>query len=389
MRVIILGGGYAGLSCALRLAGRARGRVSITLVNASEHFVERIRLHQQAVGQRLVVRELRSMLVGTGISLKVGRVTGIDPRGEVLVEGERLPFDRLVVALGSQVDRDTVPGIREHAFTLDSASSAELAAKLPAIAARGGRLAVIGGGLTGIEGASELAESHPGLQVELISAGELGEGLSEEGRAYLRETLEQRGVTLTRGRVRRIQAGAVELEDGTVSFDACVWAGGFVSPQVVRESGMRVNARGQLLVDSLLRVLGHENIYAIGDSAEWVDPPAPLPMGCKSAMPMGVHTGENLARALRGLPEQPFDFLEAAVCISLGRRDGLIQPIQREGTPSRWIITGRGAAWVKELICRSTIWALKGERTGLVRTLWRKTGRSPSLETSKQGTLMA
>jgi NADH dehydrogenase len=378
MRVVILGGGYAGLICALRLARRTRGQVAVTLVSASPWFVDRIRLHQTAAGSEQGRHELAAMVAGTGISLKIGHVTSIDPRGEVLVGPERLPFDQLVVALGSQVNRDGVPGIREHAFTLDAASASALAERLPSLAARGGRLVVIGGGLTGIEGASELAEAHPGLQVTLLSTGELGSELSEAGRTHLHTTLGRLGVTLDQGKVRRIQAGTLELEDRSLRFDACLWAGGFSVPEVVRQSGLPVNARGQVLVDPYLRALGHENIHVIGDAAVPVDPPSSMLMGCKTAMPMGVHAAEGLVRRSRGQSPVPFDYMDAAVCISLGRRDGLVQPFRQDGSPTPWVLKGRTGAWIKEAICRFVIGTLGAERVGLGLYAWRKTGRKLS-----------
>jgi NADH dehydrogenase FAD-containing subunit len=389
MRVVILGGGYAGLMCALRLARRARGQVAITLVSASPWFVDRIRLHQRAAGAELVRRELAELVAGTGIALKIGRVTSIDPRGELLVDGERVPFEQLVVALGSQVELDVVPGIREHAFTLEAGSSAELASRLPAIAARRGRLVVIGGGLTGIEGASELAEAHPGLQVTLLSASEVGEDLSEAGRAHLRKSLMRLGVTLEKGRVLRIQAGAVELEERSLPFDACLWAGGFSVPAVVRQSGLPVNARGQVLVDPHLRAIGHENIHVIGDAAAPVELPSSVLMGCKTAMPMGTHVAESLAQLSRGQLPVPFDYLDAAYCISLGRRDGLVQPIRQDGSPARWVFTGRLGAWIKEMICRGVTATLKAERAGLSFYRWRKTGRKLSPGALRERTLAA
>jgi NADH dehydrogenase len=389
MRVVILGGGYAGLSCALRLARRTRGQVAITLVSASPWFVNRIRLHQTAAGSEQVRQELAAMVAGTGITLKIGHVTGIEPRGEVLIGPERLPFDQLVVALGSQVDTSGAPGVREHAFTLDAASAQDLAAHLPSIAARGGRLVVIGGGLTGIEGASELAEAHPGLQVTLLSAGELGSELSEAGRTHLRTAMRRLGVTVEQGRVQRIHAGSVELEERSVPFDACLWAGGFRVPEVVRRSGLPVNARGQVLVDPYLRALGHENIHVIGDAAALVEPPSSMVMGCKTAMPMGTHVAESLSQVWCGQSLVPFDYLDTIYCISLGRRDGLVQPLRQDGSPTRWVLGGRLGAWIKEAICRAVIGTLKAERVGLFLYRWRKTGRKLSPHVSEQRTLAA
>jgi NADH:ubiquinone reductase (H+-translocating) len=389
MRVVILGGGYAGLMCALRLARRTRGQVAVTLVSASPWFVDRIRLHERAAGPEPVKRELAEMVAGTGITLKIGRVTRIEPRGEVLLGDERLPFDQLVVALGSHVDLDGVPGVREHAFTLDAASAGTLAERLPAIAARKGRLVVVGGGLTGIEGASELAEAHPGLQVTLIYAGDLGGNLSEAGREHLRRGLSRLGVTLEQGRVRRLQAGSVELEDRGVPFDACLWAGGFVAPELVRQSGLAVNARGQALVDPYLRALGHENIHVIGDAAAPVDPPSSMLMGCKTAMPMGTYVAERLARLSRGQDSEPFDYVDTAFCISVGRRDGLVQPYRQDGSPTDWVFRGRLGAWIKEAICRSVIGTLAAERRGLNFYAWRKTGRKLSPQAPQQGRLAA
>lgn len=388
MRVVILGGGYSGLICALRLARRTRGQVAVTLVSASPWFVDRVRLHERAAG-REVKSELSEMIAGTGITLKIGRVTRIDPRGEVLLGDERLPFEQLVVALGSQVDRDGVPGVREHAFTLDAASAATLAERLPAIAARQGRLVVIGGGLTSIEGASELAEAHPGLQVTLLSSGELGGNLSEAGREHLSRGLSRLGVTLEQGRVRRLQAGSVELEDRSMPFDACLWAGGFVAPELVRQSGLSVNARGQALVDSYLRALGHENIHVIGDAGVPVDPPSTMLMGCKTALPMGTYVAERLARLSRGQDSEPFDYLDPAYCISLGRRDGLFQPWRKDGSPTGWVISGRMGAWVKEVVCRVVIGILVAERKGLNFYMWRKTGRKLSPGVAQEGRLAA
>jgi NADH dehydrogenase FAD-containing subunit len=223
----------------------------------------------------------------------------------------------------------------------------------------------------------------------LLSSGDLGGNLSEAGRAHLRRGLGRLGVTLEKGKVRRLQAGSIELEDRSLPFDACLWAGGFVVPEVVRQSGLPVNARGQVLVDAYLRALGYEHIHVIGDAASPVEPPSSMLMGCKTAMPMGVYVAESLARLSRGQASPPFDYLDAAFCISLGRRDGLIQPYRQDGSPTPWVLTGRLGAWFKEAVCRAVIGTFAAERMGLAFYRWRTTRRKLSPELPQERRLAA
>jgi NADH dehydrogenase len=104
--VVVLGAGYAGLLAALRLAGKAGGAAQVTLVNDAPHFVERIRLHQVAVGAAVPRRPLARVLQGSGVELLLGRATSVEPATRRVVverEGERttLRYDALVYALGS------------------------------------------------------------------------------------------------------------------------------------------------------------------------------------------------------------------------------------------------------------------------------------------------
>jgi len=417
MRIVILGAGYAGVTCAVRLARKAFGRrrrpiterppekafgrrrrpiterppekarkqrtpVRITLVNATDRLVERIRLHEQAAGRTPPEHDLRAILRGTGVELHVGQATAIDLDGHTVTVGdERLPWDRLVLALGSRTNVDAVPGIREHAFTLDPTSTAALAARLPAVAARGGRVVVVGGGLTGIEGATELAERHPSLKVTLLTRGPVLEGFSDAARAHVARTFERLGIARREGvAVRSITATHVQTEDAEIPFDLCLWSVGFALPSLPREAGLSVNERGQVLVDPMLRSISHPHVYAAGDIAHPVEPPGdPLPMGCKSAGPTGAHVADQLARVLAGKPEQPLDFAVPLYCVSLGRRDGLVQLTVPGGAPTGRVLTGRLAAWVKELICRSTVWILHLERRGLVQTVWAHSGHPPTI----------
>lgn len=160
-RIVVLGAGYAGAPAAVRLAARLP-RAQITLVNATDRFVERIRMHQLAAGQPIVGTPLQKVVAGTGIELVIARVAGIDVEAKtVQLEGERpaLQYDVLIYALGSFADFGGVRGVREHALGVADADHAgQLRDHLDRHAAA--RIAVIGGGLTGIETAAELAEAR-------------------------------------------------------------------------------------------------------------------------------------------------------------------------------------------------------------------------------------
>ncbi|WP_058047821.1 NAD(P)/FAD-dependent oxidoreductase [Streptomyces roseifaciens] len=347
--VIVLGAGYAGLTAALRLAqGTA---VSVTLVDPSDRFTERVRLHQLAAGQPDVTHPLSSFLRGTGIRHVAARAVDLDPAArEVRTDdGRTLSYDRLVYALGSVTDTriagEPTAGERtvgERAYTAESA--AELGKRLldgP------GRLAVVGGGLTGVELASEIAESHPAWDVRLLTAGKLGAGLSVNGRAHLRRTLAAMRVRVTEGeRVTSVDE---------VDADVAVWSASLRPlTGLAGAAGLELDAVGRIVVDRTLRSATDPAVYVAGDAAA-----TSLRMACATAMPTGAHAAASVLADLESRPARPLRFRYVMQCISLGRNDGLIQPVHRDDSPFRSVVTGRPAAFVKEQVVRSTVRILR------------------------------
>ncbi len=323
----------------------------MTLVNALPDFVERVRHHQLGAGTAPPRRSITRMLRGTGVRFVAGRVTRLDLERRVAARrgGGEPGFDRVVFALGSVGDAGAVPGVREHASVIgDEAGALQLRAQL----ARGAReVVVVGGGPTGIETAAELADH--GARVTLVASPGVGGFLSPAGQWYLLRALARLGVRIVEARVREVRAGSVVLDGGELPCDACVWAGGFRAAPLARESGLQVSVEGRIIVDAQLRSVSHPMVYAVGDAAEArTEAGAPIGTGCKYAMPMGAHAAENLARALSGEAERPFRIGGIPLCLSLGRRDGLLQLVGRDGQPGG-VITGRTAGSPGSRSCAS------------------------------------
>lgn len=376
-RVVVLGGGYAGALAAARVA--RHGAAEVTLVDQRARFVQRIRLHEALAGGAVPGFAYGPALARRGVAFVRARVAGLDPaRQEVYLAAgaarQRLGYDRLVVALGSLTAAGP-PGAGEHALHLDDpAAVARASAGLRALAARGGRALVVGGGLTAVETAAELAAQLPGLRVALAAGEALGANFSAAATRHLRASLAGLGVEIHEGaRVTSLERGRAWLAGGeSIAYDCCVWAGGLAAPALLAEAGLPVDAQGRALVTPALHVGGNPTIFVAGDSAAAGDAGRAIRMGCVSALPLGAHAGENVAASLAGAPLQPFQFGFPGRNVSLGRHDGLVQLTDRQDRPTERIITGGAAATVKELICRMTLETVRGElRTGLPIYRWR------------------
>ncbi|WAS94385.1 NAD(P)/FAD-dependent oxidoreductase [Nannocystis punicea] len=375
--LVVIGTGYAGLLAALRASRIARGRVAVTLVGASDQLVERVRLHEQAATGRSVARPVAELIAGTAVRFVKARALEVAPRRLVTDTGV-LEFDRAIVCTGGAVDLELVPGAREHALAIDGDRIVRLFSEARRVAERGGRLAVCGGGLTGIEIATELAEALPGLRVELVSASEIAPALGPKAREHARAALKRLGVTVREGvRVTAVAADHLDTEAGRIDFDLCAWAAGFRAVPLLAGLGLPMAADGRVIVDRELHA--RPDLLVAGDAAAFaVAGGGWLAAGCKTAMPMAAHAADTAVAELTGGAASGFRFADPGYCVSLGRRDGIVQLMDAAGRPGERIVTGRVGAWLKERVCRYTVMALRAEQRRLLAYRWKR-GPSRSL----------
>ena len=356
-RVAVLGAGYAGVTAAKLVAKHSSA--AVTLINDHDRFQERMRNHQLATGQRVRDVPLRDLLKRTGIRLVIDRVTRIDPEErqvELASEAEPVGYDTLVYALGSHADLDAVPGAAEHATAV---ATAEHAQQLRDRVSSAGTIAVVGGGLTGIEMVTELAETYPDRKVLLVTSGTPGAMLNERGRQHLSLTFDRLGIeVLTDTAVAKVARDGLLLENGDhVDAHAVVWTTGFAVPTLAREAGLGVDDRGRMLVDPTLRSVSHPDVYGVGDAAAARNEDGhEVRMGCGPGGIAGVVGALAIADRVAGRTPRPLRYHDQAWHVSLGRRDGIVQLGLDEDSR---VVTGRLAALVKERV------ALRGSVFGL------------------------
>lgn len=399
-RIVVIGAGYAGAIAAGRLARRLRREdVAITLVNAEPDFVERVRMHQVAVGQELRPRPFSEMFAGTGVRLRLARVTAVDADGRTvsITEAEpggssgpgaangfgssdgssasdglggsgassnsgveELPYDTLVYALGSVWNTHDVPGAADHAHDIAGRPGAlRLRERLAALGA-GQPVVVVGGGLTGLEAATEIAEARPDLEVALAARGALGDWLSLKGARHLRKVMAGLGITVHENTtVTGVGADRITTTAGEMPAAVTIWTTGFAAHPIAQATTLKTDATGRIEVDGTMRSLSHPDVYAIGDAALAQGPgDKPLRMSCASGVPMAWQAADSIAARLTGTksPTAPLRYFNQ--CISLGRKEGLIQYVTADDRARTAALTGRLAAFYKELVCRGAAWGV-------------------------------
>ncbi|PJE95302.1 oxidoreductase [Streptomyces carminius] len=364
-RIVVLGAGYAGAFAAGSLARRlSPADTEITLVNAVPEFVERMRLHQLAAGRDLAFRGLADIFAGTGVRLRLARVTGVDPeRRTVAMTGEdgdgELAYDTLLHTLGSSVAHHGVPGAAEHAFDVTGRSSAlRLRERLAALGA-GGTVLVVGEGLTGIETATELAESRPDLSVALAARGGPGAWLSPGAQRHLRRAFDRLGVAVHEHTgIEAVEPDRAIAADGrSVPAEVTVWAAGFAVSPVAAASGLEVTGTGQVVVDRTMRSVSHPDVYAAGDCVHAIgENGRPLPMSCASAGFTNMQATAAIIARLTGREVPATELKYYGNHISLGRRDAIFQTVDGDGRARSWYLGGRTAARFKAGVLKGAGW---------------------------------
>jgi NADH dehydrogenase len=357
-RVVVLGGGFAGIGAAQKLA---KSDVDVVLVDKHDYHTFQPLLYQVATGlleQPAVGHPIRDLFhKQENARVHQDEVTAIDldAREVSFSELEPLSYDYLVLALGAEVNFFGVEGAAEHAFPLYTLSDAvrlkdhilerwESADRKPSLIEDGAlNVVVVGGGPTGVETAGAMAELYTGVfrkdypdvssqqaSITLVEASpEIFAMFKENLRAYTVEALEKRGVEVTTGEVvESIAPERVTLKSGTVlPAHTLVWGAGLQGNELIRSLGIELERGNRIGVDEELRIAKHPEVYAVGDIAAITDTNTQqvLPQLGSVALQSGGHAGETIGRLVAGKETKPFKYKDKGTMAAIGRGAAVVQ----------------------------------------------------------------
>src|ERR1700751_6144807 len=351
-RVVIVGGGFAGLSCARKLASHPDIRITLIDKNNFQQFQPLLYQVATAIlAPSNAAFSLRNVLRRhSNLDVKLGGVVSVDlkPRTAETAAGQKDQGDVLVLAAGSQANFFGTPGADKHTYPLYSLHDAELlrsrilavlesAERDPSLIAKGAlNFENVGRGPPGAETAGTLGEMTQRLHKDVFKDLELSKAqiflvdrghsvlstFSQKSQEYASRMLEQRGVQVRLGvAAQEVGPGHVLLSDGTkILTRTVIWAGGLKASSLSDNVGVTPGHGGRLDVQSDFSVKDFPGVSALGDFANITGADGkPLPQLASVAEQSGKWCAKNIAAVIGGEPEQPFRYLDKGIMAMIGR----------------------------------------------------------------------
>jgi NADH dehydrogenase len=357
-RVLVLGGGFAGVGAAQKLE---QADADVVVVDRHDYHTFQPLLYQLATGlleTTAVGHSLRDLLSrNDNTTVRKAQVTAIDleQRRAEFEEIEPIPYDYLVLGLGAEVNFFGTAGAPAHAFPMYTLPHAthlkdhllerwEAADRDPRLIDDGAlNVVVVGGGPTGVETAGAIAELYNGdfvkdypdvspddARVILVEAGpELFPMFKPKLREYADKALTKRGVEVnTATAVASVAPTRVTLKSGeTIAAHTLVWGAGLQGNPLVQSLGIDLQRGNRIAVGPDLTLPGHLEVYVIGDVAAITDAKTEevLPQLGSVALQSGEHAGESIARRIAGKEPKPFKYKDKGTMATIGRGAAVVQ----------------------------------------------------------------
>ena len=356
-RVLVLGGGFGGYTAAYTLCNLTQDRddIGIMLISKENYFTfwpMVPAIISSDIDTRNVAQPLRRALIQVGASFRRASVDGIDyERKLVTADGQKFPYDHLVLSLGAEPAFFGIPGVEEHSFKMRGVSDAEairnrVIERFEEATLAGGEVpeskltfVVIGGGATGVETAAELhtlihealAPDYPNVNAERhvrIVLLEGGPSILRELDPALRRAAHSRLVSrrievMTGIRAQEVTENCVKLKDGPeIPTENVIWTAGGRPNAKVKELNLPLTQRDGVIVDRCLRVEGRPGVWALGDCAAISaaeENGQPVPPTAQAALQEGKAVAKNILAAIDDSQDlSPFEYRPLGQMVELG-----------------------------------------------------------------------
>jgi NADH dehydrogenase len=350
--VVIVGGGFAGLGCAQKLADR--DDVHVTLIDRNNYHQFQPLLYQVATSQLAgtdIAHSLRDVFADQdNVDVHLAEITGVDTatRTVTTADGGSWTGDVLVMAAGSQPNFFGTSGAPENSFPLYSLDDAtrlrsrilglfEQVDRDPSLVDRGAlNIVVVGGGPTGVEVAGALGDmikvtvpteyrnlDPSKARICLFDHGDaLLAPFSDSAHGYVAKVLGEKGVEIHLGTgVKEVGTGHAAFSDGNSLATRCVvWGGGIKAAPVAEDCGLAQGRGGRVEVQADLTLTGSPGVYFVGDIANIPDVEGnPLPQLGSVALQSGAWAAENIVADFEGKKRKPFRYHDKGIMAMIGR----------------------------------------------------------------------
>ena len=352
--IVILGAGYAGVLAALTARKYlSADEAKIAVVNqfpTHQIITELHRLAGGTIAEGAVALPLEKIFKGLDIDLHIAKVRqfNVDQKQVLLDNGSALPYDTLVVSLGSQTGFFGIPGLEENSMVLKSVDEANkiynhIEDRIKAYAETKNEadatIVIGGGGLTGVELVGEIVDNFPkvaakygvkfeDLKIKLVEAGpKILPVFPDSLITRATESLSKRGVEfITSTPVTGVEGNVIQLKDREpIVANTLVWTGGVAPLPLVAESGLACD-RGKATINDFLQSTSHDNVFVIGDASAHIPNPGDRPTYAPTAQvawQQGEVAGYNIFAQVKGVEMKEFKFTNSGTLGSLGRKDGI------------------------------------------------------------------
>ncbi|OGW40077.1 MAG: hypothetical protein A2X58_04460 [Nitrospirae bacterium GWC2_56_14] len=346
-KIVILGGGFAGLEAAFTLKGLLGSSAGITLIDRSPYHYFIPSIHEIISGKveaQQIRIPLRTMLAPAGIDFIQEEVLALDSgRHQVSTDNTALDYDYLVLGIGAENNFFNIPGAAERAYRFRSAENAErIRRELVRIMADEScdyTVMIAGGGTEGVEVAGEVADAvekgcgrdallSGRVTIELIEGQDrLLPGFPDRVRSFAGDHLMKRGVTLTTGsRIIEVRKDSVVLDGGAIRpVSLLIWTGGIQPPKLITTLSLPKDPFGWLKVNEHLQAFDDDRVYGVGDSISCYRGEEPLHIArlAYHAQDQARIAALNIANHLEGRGLVPYAPKNKPQLVSLGREMGL------------------------------------------------------------------